>query len=112
MGIYQGLLELKKGNALLDFRDLSDRKGKACLMLSNQSDTKYEIHIERSLSPFGKAREIIHEAFHVTPKFSSYLGQRLGSNHPIEQEINQLVNIVASCQPILMNYLIKKCNNK
>ncbi len=105
MGVYEGLQEFKRDNSLIEVVDL-DREG--IVLLSQEADKKYHVRINCELSPELRPNVFVHEALHFSKEFISYLGQRLGEDHPVERRIDEITAEVNRCQPRLMGYLERK----
>lgn len=109
MGIYEGILFLKRNPILLE-TCACHCNGTA--YFSNKSGYNYEIRINKELSNNERIKTLIHEILHFSREFRDYLGKRLGSDNSIEIEINKLSEVIFNNQPVLSRFLKSRLEAK
>lgn len=102
MGIYEGILFLKRNATLLE---VCAHHCNGTVYISTKLNYCYEIRINEELSNDERIKTLIHEILHFSPEFRNYSGERLSSDNPIEVEINKLSEEIFNNQPVLSQFL-------
>ncbi len=102
MGIYEGLLKIKKEGANLEVCPLFCR---ARIIYSHKPDFAYTIQVNEELGLEESVKSFLHEITHLAPEFIGYGGLHLGESHPIELEITRQAHEIYKSQPRLDSIL-------